>query len=118
MKTKAILFAVVLTLNFELGTLNSFAQDTTSVAQKQSLNYFKIEVGIIIDCPVLPMNLHDKLIGLKGIKDYHKNQQAQNITFNIPEGVITKEQVIAIAVSCGFPAQSINVLMDKKPFSN
>jgi len=106
-----------------------FGQDTASSAQKQSLNpagqmskgvnYFKIEVGMhIMDCPVLPSRLQEKLMGLNGIKDYNKDMKTQSITFNIPEGVITKEQIVTIASGCGFPAQSINVLVDSKPFVN
>ena len=102
----SIVFASIVSL--------SYAQDSTAA---KPINYYKIEVGIIVDCPVLTMRVHDKLMEVKGIKDYSKNRDKQNITFNLPEGVLTKEQVQAIAVSSGFPAQSINVVMDTKPFS-
>lgn len=105
----SLLFACIVSL--------SYSQDSTS-AQKQGTNYYKVEVGIIIDCPVLTMRIKDKLTAVQGMKDYSRNRDKQNITFNFPEGVLTKEQVISIAVSSGFPAQSINVLMDTKPFSN
>src|SRR6266545_868341 len=83
-----------------------YSQDSTA-SQAKGTNYYKIEVGIIIDCPVLTMRIKDKLTAMQGIKDYSKNRDKQNITFNFPEGTVTKEQVQAIAVNCGFPAQSI-----------
>ena len=111
------LFPILIVVFCALSSIHSYAQDSTSV-QKQTLNYFKIEVGIVIDCPVLTMRIKEKLAAVQGIKDYSKNRDKQNITFNIPEGVVTKEQVISIAVSSGFPAHLVNVLMDNKPFSN
>ena len=90
------------------------AQDSSAV---KTTNYYKIEVGIIIDCPVLPMSLHDKLIGLKGIKDFKKDQASQSITFNIPEGVITIEQIKNMATGCSFPPSYVNISMDNKPFT-
>lgn len=120
MKTKAIILTAVLTLCLIPYTaIPSFAQDTTSSASKQPLNYYKIEVGMgILNCPVLPPRLKDKLMGLKGIKDYNVDMKNPSILFNIPEGVITKEQIVTMAMGCGFPAQTVNVLVDSKPFEN
>jgi len=72
----------------------------------------------ILNCPVLPPRLKDKLMGLKGIKDYNVDMKNPSILFNIPEGVITKEQIVTMAMGCGFPAQTVNVLVDSKPFEN
>ena len=119
MKTKIILLAAVLTLYLiPYAAIPSFSQDTTS-AQEQTLSYFKIEVGMhITDCPVLPTCLQGKLMAFAGIKDYNKDMKNQCIQFNTPEGVITKEQILNLAVGCGFPVQSLNILVDSKPFSN
>jgi hypothetical protein len=108
---------ILLVILFSFSLSAAFSQDSTA-AQSKGTSYYKIEVGIIIDCPVLTMRVHDKLIAVNGIKDYSKNREKQNITFNLPEGTLTKEQVQAIAVSCGFPAQSINIVVDNKPFGN
>jgi hypothetical protein len=95
-------------------SLISFGQDTT--AQKQ---YVKIEVGMhILDCPVLPKNLKEKLLTVQGIKDYREDMMTQSIYFNVPEGALSKEQIMTIATSCAFPPNSISVLLDKKPFTN
>ena len=110
---KKIFFTAVFSFFFLLG----YSQDSASVAKNQPLSYFKIEIGIIVNCPVLPTCLQDKLIGLKGIKDFKKDQTSQSITFNIPEGVTTIEQVKSMALSCSFPASYVNILVDKKPFT-
>lgn len=99
--------------------VNIPSSDTTSALRKQSVNYFKIEIGLhIMDCPVLPMNLKSKLMEFKGIKDYNADVKKQCILFNVPVGVTTKDQVEAIAIASGFPKESIKVLMDTKPFAN
>ncbi len=108
---------IVLIISWGAGSLSSFGQDTTTV-QAKALNYYKVEIGIVIDCPVLPVRFHDQVKGLQGIKDYKKDKSTQSLFFTIPEGVITKEQVTAIAVKCGFPAHLVNVLIDTKPFTN
>ncbi len=95
----------------------SFGQNANA-PQSSSLNYFKIEIGIIIDCPVLPMRLHDQLMTLKDIKDYNKDNARSCITFNVPEGTVTKEQIMNMAISSGFPAKMVTILMDNKPFAN
>ena len=97
----------------------SYGQDTTSSAQKQALSYYKLEIGMhILDCPVLPAGLKNKLMGLKGIKDYTVDMKKECIFFTIPEGVTSKEQIAAIAAGSGFPAGTVNVLLDNKPFTN
>lgn len=108
---------IILVIAFGAYSISGYAQDTTSV-QATPMSYFKVEIGIIVDCPVLPVRLHDQLIGLKGIKDYKKDKKAQSIFFTVPEGVTTKEQVMSIAVACGFPAHLVNVRIDNKPFTN
>lgn len=114
----AVLLVICQLFMIVIGTNISFAQDTAT-AQKQSLNYFKIEIGMhIIDCPVLPRCLQDKLMTLNGIKDCNKNIIKECIMFNIPSGAITKEQIISIAIGCSFPKEAINVLVDTKPFAN
>ena len=108
-------------------SLLCYGQDAASPSQKQasnpttanSINYFKLEIGMhILDCPVLPMRLKDKLMGLNGIKDYNADIKSQSILFNIPAGVVTKEQILNMAGGSGFPAGTVNVLMDNKPFPN
>lgn len=106
-----ILFSIVFACVFSSG----YSQDSTSV-QNQKLSYYKIDAGIIIDCPVLTMRIHDKLMAVKGIKEYDKNRPLQSIFFALPEGTYTKEQVVNLAVGCGFPEQSIKVFMDSNPF--
>lgn len=97
----------------------TFGQDTSLSAQKQSLQYFKVEIGMhILDCPVLPPCLKNKLMTLNGIKDYKVDGISQSIQFNIPEGAVTKEQIAAMAAGCSFPAAAVNVMVDTKPFSN
>ena len=104
-----------------------YAQDSISLPQKQSVNpaavsivnYFKLEIGMhILDCPVLPMRLKDKLMGINGIKDYNTDMKSQSILFNIPAGVVTKEQILNMAAASGFPAGTVTVVMDSKPFHN
>ena len=118
---------IFITAIFSCISLLGYSQDSTLVAKNQSLspagntngvNYFKIEIGIIVNCPVLPTCLKEKLMSLKGIDNYKKDQMTQSITFNIPDGVITKEQIKTIAIGCAFPEQFINVLMSNKPFTN
>lgn len=97
----------------------SFGQDAVSPAQTSAAatNYFKIEVGSgILDCPVLPMRLKEKISALKGMKDYTVDTKSHSILFNVPEGVATIEQIKNMAISCAFPPTSINILMDNKPF--
>ena len=104
-----------------LGSLFCYSQavDSTASALKQPVQYVKMEIGMhILDCPVLPNALKTKLMALKGIKDYTIDQKTQSILFNVPEGAVTKEQLDAIARGCSFPAKSVNVLMDSKPFVN
>lgn len=92
-------------------------EDSSATGKKPSLNYVKIEIGMhILDCPVLPVRLKNKLMTLKGINGYYVNVKTQSILFNIPEGVVTKEQISAIAVNAGFPPQDIAVFMEDKPF--
>ena len=100
-------------------TFFGFGQDTSATAQKQTLQYFKVEIGMnILDCPVLPPCLKNKLMTFNGIKDYKVDEISQSIRFNIPEGVITKEQIVIMSVGCSFPAKSVNVIVSTKPFSN
>lgn len=104
----------------------SFAQsattipgDSSSAVQNQSLTYVKMEIGMhILDCPVLPLQLKTKLMTVKGIQDYAVNLKDETILFAVPQGTLTKEQVNKIAVSCGFPVNAVNVIMDSKPFPN
>ena len=97
-------------------SVGSTAQDSTVSVQKQ---YVKIEIGMhILDCPVLPKELKRKLMTVKGIQDYKEDAFSQSVYFNIPEGAISKEQIVNVALGCAFPAQSINVLMAAKPFIN
>lgn len=96
----------------------SYGQDSSAV-QKQSgkIEYFKIEVGMgIMGCPVLPVRLKEKISALKGVDNYHSDMTCQCILFNVPEGVVTTEEIKTIAISCSFPPTSINVLMGNKPF--
>ena len=106
---------------FLLCSLFSYGQsvDSSATVQKQSLQYVKIEIGMhILDCPVLPPQLKEKLMTLKGIKDYTVDLKSESILFNIPEGVVTREDIKAIAARCGFPEKSVTILMDSKPFVN
>jgi hypothetical protein len=89
--------------------------DSASSAQTQ---YVKIEVGMhILDCPVLPKHLKEKLMTVKGIKDYQEDAFTQSIYFSIPQGAITKEEIVKVATSCAFPPNTVNVLMAEKPFA-
>lgn len=95
------------------------APDTAIAAQNQPFQYVKIEVGMhILDCPVLPPQLKEKLMTLTGIKDYQVNKTSETILFSIPEGIITKEQIVNLAVRCGFPMSAVNVITQSKPFTN
>ena len=123
MKNSAKILFSVLCFSF---SLMGFAQsavavskDSVSATEQQHLKYVKIEVGLnILDCPVLPPNLKAKLMTLKGIRDYAVNRKNETILFALPDGVVTKEGVVAIARSCGFPAEAVNVIMADKPFVN
>lgn len=100
-------------------TANAPSGDSVTIMQNQPLQYVKIEVGMhILDCPVLPPQLKEKLMGVKGIRDYTVNRKDETILFAVPEGVITKEQIVAAAVRCGFPVSAVNVIMGSKPFTN
>ena len=55
---------------------------------------------------------------VKGIQDYREDAFSQSVYFNIPEGAISKEQIVNVALGCAFPPQSVNVLMAPKPFIN
>lgn len=72
----------------------------------------------ILECPVLPPRLKEKISAYKGVENYTADWKTQSILFNVPQGVITKEQIVTMAIGCGFPAQAVNVLMDNKPFEN
>ena len=121
-------FFIKITLLIALGFCFSisYSQDT-SAAQKQianpsaagATNYFKIEIGMgILGCPILPVRLKEKILTLKDVKDYHVDTKSQSILFSVPEGVATIEQIKNMAISCSFPATSINVHMNTKPFAN
>ena len=106
-------------------SLSSFAQATgasstdSSVVPNSVLSYVKIEVGMhILDCPVLPKSLKAKLLTVKGIKDYQEDQMTQSIYFNMPQGAISKDQILNLAKDCAFPPASLVVLMADKPFTN
>lgn len=104
----------LLTLCFSFSTKAQSQQPDSA-----TLRYFKIDVGMhILDCPVLPPNLRAKLLTLKGIKDYTVNFKAETIQFTVPDGVVTPEVVVKIAMSCGFPQQAVNVSVSDKPFTN
>ena len=112
---------------FAFACLVGYGQDSSAIKKQPAnpvsnaigVNYFKIEVGMhILDCPVLPARLKEKVSALKGMKDYTVDAKSQSILFNIPEGVTTAEQIKNMAVNCAFPSTSINVLMDHKPFAN
>src|SRR5438477_7926073 len=99
----------------------SFGQNAASSSQTSTaaINYFKIEVGSgILDCPVLPMRLKEKISVLQGVKDYSVDKKIHSILFNVPEGVTSVEEIKKMAIGCAFPETTINVLMDKKPFPN
>ena len=72
----------------------------------------------ILDCPVLPVQLKEKLMTIKGIKDYAVDKTVETIQFNVPEGTVTKEGLEKLTQSCGFPVNSVGVLIDTKPFTN
>ena len=97
----------------------SHGQDTTSASQKQvSTNYYKIEVGMhILDCPVLPNRLKEKVLALKGVKDYTVDMKSESIFFNVPDGVTSIEQIKNMATASDFPPTSINILQGNKPFA-
>ena len=96
----------------------SYAQDTTSVQKQIATSYYKIEIGMhILDCPVLPNRLKEKVVALKGVKDYTVDMKSQSIFFNVPDGVTTIEQLKNMATACDFPPTSINILQGNKPFA-
>ena len=108
--------SILITAIFSFFTILCLGQEATTT-KKPVLNYYKIEVGMnILDCPVLPTRLKEKLSTINGIKDYIIDKKSQSILFNIPAGVITAAQIADIATACSFPKQSINVSVDKKPF--
>src|ERR1051326_2112726 len=73
-----------------------FAQDSASVKQTTATNYFKIEVGMhILDCPVLPARLKEKISKFNGMKNYYVSVNKQYIIFDVPEGVTSIEQLKA-----------------------
>ena len=71
----------------------------------------------ILDCPVLPARLKEKISVLQGVKDYSVDSKSQSILFNVPEGVTTIEQIKNMATACDFPPTSINILQGDKPFT-
>lgn len=90
-------------------SLLSFGQNPTSSIQKTNV---KIEIGHhILSCPELPRNLKLKLMELKGISDYLVNRETNSISFNIPKGEITSEEIVNIAIKCAFPAGDVKVFM-------
>ena len=96
----------------------SYGQDTTSSAQKQALSYYKLEIGMhILDCPVLPNRLKEKVLAIKGVKDYTVDMKSESIFFNVPDGVISIEQIKNMATASDFPPTSINILQGNKPFA-
>lgn len=87
-------------------------------AQNTALNYVRLDIGMhILDCPVLPPQLKSKLMTIKGIKDYTVDMKTESILFNVPEGAVTKEQIEAMAARSGFPAGTVIVKIDNKPFA-
>ena len=96
-------------------TTQALSGDSVSAAQRQ---YVKMEIGMnILDCPVLPKQLKEKLSVVKGIQDYQEDVFTQSIYFNIPAGAITKEQIAKVAAACAFPPNSVKVLMAEKQFA-
>ena len=96
----------------------SYGQDTSAIQKQSATNYYKIEIGMhILDCPVLPNRLKEKISALKGMKDYAVDTKSQSILFNVPEGVTTIEQLKNMATACDFPPTSINILQGNKPFT-
>jgi hypothetical protein len=93
--------------------------DSAAIGQNTALSYVKLEIRMhILDCPVLPAQLKEKLMTVKGIKDYTVDKNYETIQFNVPEGALTKESIEKITLSCGFPVNSVNILLDSKPFVN
>jgi hypothetical protein len=120
--------SLIIKLNFFITSLCiccsllSFGQSAGIAATPDSIStvarqYVKIEVGMhILDCPVLPKQLKEKLMQVKGIQGYREDAFTQCIYFNIPEGAITREQIVGLALGCAFPAQAVNVLINRIPF--
>jgi len=78
--------------------------DSTAGVQNIALDYVKLEIRMhILDCPVLPAQLKEKLMTVKGIKDYSIDRNYETIQFNVPAGTVTKEALEKVAASCGFP---------------
>ena len=100
-----------------IGLLSVSAFCQKKQATKQSEQYVKIEVGHhILRCPVLPSCLKPKLMDVKGIRNYILDEPTSCITFSIPKGVTTAEQIGKMAVNCSFPAEDVKVSMADKPF--
>ena len=90
-------------------SLFTFSQNSEPAGQKTNV---KIEIGHhILSCPELPRNLKLKLMGLKGISDYLVNRETNSISFSIPKGEITSEEIVNIAIKCAFPAGDVKVFM-------
>lgn len=108
---------------FTCFSLSAYAQSPSTTSADSSAiltgprQYVKIAIGMhILDCPVLPKQLKEKLMNVRGINAYHEDQFTQSVYFDIPEGAITAEQIKAVAIHCAFPAQAVEVVMNSKPF--
>jgi hypothetical protein len=96
-------------------SFSAFSQDTLAV--KKAVQFVKIEIGDhILRCPVLPACLKPALMKIQGISDYHSDVPADCITFSMPQGVTTAEEITFMATNCAFPKNDVKVIIADKAF--
>ena len=115
MKTKIIITASILTLNFAPGILSEAEGQNSQVSP---LKYVKIEIDHRgLHCPFLGVALKEKLKNMEGFKDFYIDKDDRYMTFTYPaEMPVTQKELMKIPIGVGFSESIVHVAIDDKPF--